>query len=317
MPFELDYRPREFDEFIGNRATVEALKSCVSREDRPHTLLFQGPSGCGKTTLARIVAAAVGCPPFLKGDTPNLDFVEINAGNDSGKATARSIITNMARAPIMSTCRVFLLDEAHRLTSHCMDALLKPLEEPTKKTYFLLCTTEPDQLPITIRTRCTVFQVKPLPRKQMGELLNWVLVSEGIEVVEDEVREEIINQSAGCPRTALKKLDRIVDLPSEQMMEALVEEEEAEENVLKLCYLLMNDKSSWRETVTTLKKVMSFNAEAVRWNVLGYARNSVLKNGKMTPRARKIFECFQYSFKETGTAGLVFACEEVLKGPKA
>ena len=97
MPLHTDYRPRTWDEFVGNKETVDKLRSVISREDCPHTFLFSGPTGCGKTTLARIVAKELGCD--------DRDFIELNAAEARGIAVAREIMEKMRYKPAFGDCR--------------------------------------------------------------------------------------------------------------------------------------------------------------------------------------------------------------------
>ena len=106
MSLHIDYRPKTFEEVVGNKGVIASLKSILNRKDDiPHAIIFQGPSGCGKTTLARIVANKLGCPEKI-GDETNGDFIEINASNNRGIDTARSIIETMHYHPSVAKCRV-------------------------------------------------------------------------------------------------------------------------------------------------------------------------------------------------------------------
>ena len=155
MPLHIDYRPADFDEILGNEETIKSIKSILARdEDRPHAWMFVGPSGCGKTTLARIVSAALGCPPKIN-KAANLDFQEINTSDMRGIDTAREILKTMNFAPVntASKCRVYILDECHQATKDFQNSLLKALEDTPDHVYFLLCTTDPSKLLKTIKNR--------------------------------------------------------------------------------------------------------------------------------------------------------------------
>ena len=144
------YRPESFDEVIGNEDTIERLKAVLGNEiRRPHSYLLHGPAGCGKTTLGRIIAKEVGC----KG----MDFVELDSADFRGIQSVRGIRRQTAYAPMESECRVWLLDEAHALTNDAQTALLKALEEPPSHVYFILCTTMPEKLLPTLRSRCSQY----------------------------------------------------------------------------------------------------------------------------------------------------------------
>ena len=138
MSLYLKYRPKDFDEMVGNDETIESLKKLIQKEDRPHTYLFTGQSGCGKTSAARICANKLGA----KGHS----IIEINSSNNRGIDTARDIIDQMQYKPLEGNIWVFIIDEIHQTTSVAQNALLKPLEDTTDSAYFFLCTTDPQKL---------------------------------------------------------------------------------------------------------------------------------------------------------------------------
>ena len=295
----LDFRPENFDEFIGNKAAVKSLKSVLDREeDIPHSFLFQGPSGCGKTTLARITKNILECH--------DQDFIEINAGNSRGIDTAREIIQTISYMPVAGDVRVILLDEVHQGTKDFQNALLKPLEDTPAHVYFLLCTTDPGKLLFTVRNRCSTFEVNKLSDDEIGELLAWVFDSEDIKM-NDKAIDAIVEASEGCPRQALVILDQVIDLPDEEREEAVKLVALGDKQIIDLCRAL-KDRKSWPEIRDILEGIKD-EPEMVRLTVLKYM-NKVLLGGNGL--GALIIECFKEPFYYGGRALLTLACWEAV-----
>ena len=138
MSFARKYRPKSFKTFIGNQKTIEAVQGIL--DGRTHSFMITGPTGCGKTTMGRIIAKELQC----LGD----DFCEMDSADFRGIDTIRNLRKQIQYRPIEkdSKCRVFLMDEVHKLTGDAQAALLKNLEEPPDHIYFILCTTDPQKV---------------------------------------------------------------------------------------------------------------------------------------------------------------------------
>lgn len=297
----LSYRPKNFDEVIGNKGIITSLKSILNREDDfPHAMIFQGPSGCGKTTLARIVASELGCPEKIKGEV-NGDFVEINASNNRGIDTARSIIQTMHYHPSIAKCRVWLLDEVHQATKDFQNSLLKALEDFPKYAYFILCTTDPQKLLPTLKNRCSIFEVESLDDEEIMQLLNWVLNEEEFDIPND-VKEEIIDAVDGCPRQTLVILDQIIDLPEGEMLGAVKDTKVDEKEVRELCQAMLKN-ASWKKISGILKGLKSSEPEKIRRAVIGYM-SAVLLNGG-DAKAALIIDIFREPVFHSGMPGIV------------
>jgi DNA polymerase III gamma/tau subunit len=295
LPLHTKYRPPGFDAFLGNDAMIESLKSTLSRDvGLPHAFLFQGPSGCGKTTLARIVSeVSLNCQ----------EVKEYNAAESRGIDTIRAIANACLFAPLSGLCKVFILDEAHKLTDEAQSALLKLLEDTPKHVFFILCTTDPRKLKETIRQRCSTFQVATLQRAKLVNLLNHVCSEEGVTIASERIKQ-IATAAEGSPRRALVMLDQIIDLRDDEMAkQAIIDNSFNEPDALELCRAVYNKK--WKETQDILRRIES-DPESLRMAILGYGAKLMLGTGEM--HEAQIMSYFMESFIYSGKPGLILAC---------
>lgn len=310
MPLHIDYRPRSFDEVLGksNKATINSLESKFEEGKAfPHVALFHGPSGCGKTTLARIVADMLGCAPPDTDGVANPDFTELNISDTRGIDTARNILSEMRYKPVNSECRIWLLDEVHQATKDFQNSLLKAFEDTPEHVYFLLCTTEPQKILGTIKTRASKFKVGKLTDDEVGGMLMGVIREEGMQnEISDDIIDGLVEKSDGSPREALVSLDQIIDLDPEKMADALKASSIEEAQTIELCRALIKNRP-WKEVSKLLKDLENADIERLRQGVIGYARACVI-NGNKNDDAAVIFEEFKEPFWNNGKAGLAFAC---------
>jgi len=200
---------------------------------------------------------------------------------------------------------MWILDECHKLSNDAMNALLKTLEEPPDHVYFALCTTEPEKLLKTIKTRCTTFQVEELKEADLTNLVSEVAGEEDKDIPQ-EVAEQIAESAAGSARAALVILDQVIDLPKDEMEVAAKILADEQKQVIDLCRALMT-KDNWSKVRDILKILVDTEPESVRRMVLGYC-NSVLING--SEKAYPVMDAFREPFFNTGKAGLTLACYE-------
>lgn len=306
MPLAVDYRPRNFEEFLGNSATITSLKSVLKREDTPHAFLFYGPRGCGKTTLARLVKNTLKCS--------DMDFREIDAGSDGGKNTILRIKEDVRLRPLGGKTKFFLIDEAHGITGAAANAFLITLEEPPPYVFFALCTTNPEKILITVRDRCAQFPVKPLINKDMNKLIDWVLKEEGTSL-EKEVISEIMSRAEGIPRRALWLLDQIIDLTDSKTQIASLDVITSEDKeIIDLCRALADSNSSgftkWKKVRDVLKGTNDKQPEDIRRAVLGYLSQILMKSTSPESFAQtlSIAQNFEGNFFDSGRSGLILAC---------
>jgi len=292
----IKYRPQDWNEIVGNAQTVESLQGMFdSGKALPHAFMLHGKSGTGKTTTARIIAAKLGAQ--------ERDITEINAANSRGIDTAREIIDQMRYSAIGgSGVRVYIIDECQSLTKDFQQAILKALEDAPAHVYFILCTTDPEKLLLTVRNRCSMFAFSGVPEKKLTLLLRRVSAAEEADV-DPGALKAIAEKSDGCPRQALMMLGQIISLATDKQLAAVQSFVTSEAKVIDLCRALMA-KEKWSK-VAGMVKVLEEEPESIRRAVLGYF-TTVLLGGNV--RAAWIIECFREPYYNTGKAGLVLSC---------
>ena len=296
---QINYRPDNFDDFLGNVSTVKSLQSKLKQKALPQSILFQGPSGCGKTTLARILMKELGCD--------QKDYIEINAATESGIDTVRGIVKNINLRPMFGKVRIYLLDEVQATSKGFQNGLLKPLEDMPSFVYFILCTTDPQKLLKTIRNRCTTYEVDLLSDNDMKGLIERVFTAEEKPVAEETIND-IIEVADGCPRQALVILDQIIDMDPRRQRRAVRDYVTNEAKTIELCRALLGNRP-WREIQSILADLTD-DAEKVRRAVIGYMSAVAIKENResVVEQAASVYRCFNMNYFDTGKAGLVFSC---------
>jgi DNA polymerase-3 subunit gamma/tau len=300
------HRPKQTAEVVGQEKALAALRKMVKAKAIPHALLFTGPSGCGKTTLGRIVTRALKCD--------KIDFQEVNCADFRGIEMVRSIRKRMDQAPMGGDARVWLIDEAHKLSNDAQNAFLKLLEDTPQHVYFMLATTEPNKLIKTIRTRCTEVGVKALSEKHLISLCNQVLVKEGIENFHDDVLEKIAEHSEGSARKALVLLDQVYRLEDKKEMLDAIESTESKTDSIKIARMLMNTRTTWKQMAALLKDCDLSEPEGLRRMIIGYCKSVMLGNGPLTQRAFVVLDTFKDHMYDCGASGIVWGCYAVING---
>lgn len=299
------HRPKDLDGIVGQHSAVSVLTQMIENDEIPHTLLLTGPSGVGKTTIARILRKHLKCNAQ--------DFTEVNIADIRGIDNVRDIRRRMSLCPLHGKTKVWLLDEAHKLSGDAQNALLKMLEDTPKHVYFFLCTTEPGKLIKTIRTRCTEIALKPIGEKDLSELVMSVYHKEVPKGHFPEMAfDKIVENSEGSARKALVLLGSIIHLESEEAMLEAIEKSTQEAQAIQLCRLLLNPRSSWQNISKLLKELEGEEPEGLRRMVLGYMRSVLLGSGSLAGRAGSIIGIFERNFFDSGNAGLALACWETM-----
>ncbi len=216
------WRPRVFAELVGQQHVVRALSHALDSGRVHHAYLFTGTRGVGKTTIARIFAKSLNCETGITStpcgvcsacrdiaDGRFFDLLEIDAASNTGVDDVRDLIENAQYLPARGRMKVYLIDEVHMLSKNAFNALLKTLEEPPEHVKFLLATTDPQKLPVTVLSRCLQFNLRRLTVEEIGAQVGRILEAEGIPFDAESV-QEIAHAGNGSLRDALSVLDQAI-----------------------------------------------------------------------------------------------------------
>jgi DNA polymerase-3 subunit gamma/tau len=216
------WRPKRFAELVGQEHVVRALSHALDSGRIHHAFLFTGTRGVGKTTIARIFAKSLNCERGTSAEPCGVcsictdvdagrffDLLEIDAASNTGVDDVRELIENAQYMPARGRYKVYLIDEVHMLSKSAFNALLKTLEEPPGHAKFLLATTDPQKLPVTVLSRCLQFNLKRLTIEQIVFQIDRILAAEAIEHDAESVRE-IARGGNGSLRDALSLLDQAI-----------------------------------------------------------------------------------------------------------
>ena len=221
------YRPTNFSSIVGQDVIVDILKNSIINNKVSHAYLFTGPRGTGKTSTAKILAHAVNCLNFTNDicgecsickslDLNDSDIVEIDAASNNGVDEIRSLRDNVNLMPAFCKYKIYIIDEVHMLSTGAFNALLKTLEEPPSHVIFILATTEPNKIPLTILSRCQRFDFNKINMNDLISRLKYIVNEEG-RVVSDNILEQIAKISDGGLRDAINLLDQVLSLPDENI----------------------------------------------------------------------------------------------------
>ena len=216
------FRPNEFEDVKGQKHIITALRNQIKSNRVGHAYLFSGTRGTGKTTVAKILAKAVNCQNPVDGSPCNecsmcnninsqtsLNVVEIDAASNNGVDNIRQIVEEVQYSPTEGKYKVYIIDEVHMLSTGAFNALLKTLEEPPGYVIFILATTEPHKIPVTILSRCQRYEFKRMQVSTIIERLNELMQKENIQAEENAVKY-IAKCADGAMRDALSLLDQCI-----------------------------------------------------------------------------------------------------------
>ena len=214
------YRPRSFDTLVGQAHVVQALKNALDQKRLHHAYLFTGTRGVGKTTLARILAKSLNCEKGISSSPCGIcavcteidqgryvDLIEVDAASNTQVDNMRDLLDNAQYAPTQGQFKIYIIDEVHMLSKSAFNAMLKTLEEPPEHVKFILATTDPQKVPVTVLSRCLQFNLKQMPSQSISEYLEKILKEEGI-VYEINALYLIAKSANGSMRDALSILDQ-------------------------------------------------------------------------------------------------------------
>lgn len=295
------YRPTDLDQVVGNEKLVEQLGTMLAKDDPPHAYLLVGPYGCGKTTIGRIIARRLGAVAE--------DFDEKDSADFRGIDTIRDIRRNSGYKALRGERRVWLIDECAKLTNDAQHALLKGLEDPPAHAYYVLCTTDPDKLLPTIRSRCVTYQVQRLTDREMVRLLHKVSSAEG-ERLDRALLAAIAERSDGHSRDALQLLEQVLAAGPDDRMGVVESAEMLKATSIRLVQALLG-RHGWKAVAAEVEKVAEDDLESVRRGVMVYCSKVLL--GGENDRAAEVLDEFREPFFSSGLPGLVLACYRVAR----
>jgi DNA polymerase-3 subunit gamma/tau len=216
------WRPKRFTEMVGQEHVLKALANSLDSGKVHHAFLFTGTRGVGKTTVARILAKSLNCEMGVSSNPCGkcaacreidegrfVDLIEVDAASRTKVDDTRELLDNVQYAPTRGRYKVYLIDEVHMLSNHSFNALLKTLEEPPPHVKFLLATTDPQKLPVTVLSRCLQFSLKRLSSNLIGERLKAIASTEQLEY-EPSALALIARSAEGSMRDALSLLDQLI-----------------------------------------------------------------------------------------------------------
>ncbi|MBT4653184.1 MAG: DNA polymerase III subunit gamma/tau [Thiotrichales bacterium] len=216
------YRPHNFKELVGQTHTVRTLVNALDNDNLHHGFLFTGTRGVGKTTIARIFAKSVNCEKGVSSNPcgkcatcveidkgQSVDLIELDAASHTGVDHMREILDNAQYTPTKNLYKIYLIDEVHMLSKSSFNALLKTLEEPPSHIKFLLATTDPKKLPITILSRCLQFNLNKLSHDEILNHLKFIMNEEKLKF-DDKALSKIAEFGNGSMRDALSLLDQSI-----------------------------------------------------------------------------------------------------------
>ena len=226
------WRPKRFQEMVGQEHVLKALTNSLDSGKIHHAFLFTGTRGVGKTTVARILAKSLNCETGV-GSNPCgvcsacreidegrfVDLIEVDAASRTKVDDTRELLDNVQYAPSRGRYKVYLIDEVHMLSNHSFNALLKTLEEPPPHVKFLLATTDPQKLPVTVLSRCLQFSLKRLSANLIGERLKFIAAAEKLDY-EPAALALLARAAEGSMRDALSLLDQLIAFGGGALTEA-------------------------------------------------------------------------------------------------
>jgi DNA polymerase-3 subunit gamma/tau len=233
------YRPKTFSEMVGQEHVVRALSNALTQQRLHHAYLFTGTRGVGKTTVSRILAKSLNCqgPDGQGGITATpcgvcqacrdidggrfIDYTELDAASNRGVDEVQALLEQAVYKPVQGRFKVFMIDEVHMLTGHAFNAMLKTLEEPPEYLKFVLATTDPQKVPVTVLSRCLQFNLRPMAPETMEQHLVQVLRAEGVEANPQALRL-LARAARGSMRDALSLTDQAIAFGGGTLEEAAV-----------------------------------------------------------------------------------------------
>lgn len=288
------YRPNSFDKVLGQDATISSIRHLFDINKVPHSFLFISGSGVGKTTISRIIAQ-------------NLDaeLVEIDAATHTGIDDMKEIADTVSTKSWLGAGKYFvIIDECHQLSKSSWNSWLKLVEEPPEHLYFSFCTTEPDKVPETIKTRCHVYTLKYIDDESLYALAEYVCEEEHIDLPKNSIHI-IIKESNGSARRLLNLISQIRGCKTIEELKDMLGSAVDKVEVIDLCRLIVNERTSARDLLRALKVLKNTNPESIRIQICNYL-NACILSGKDTRYFLNLLANFTHPYtQQTGFSELV------------
>lgn len=273
------YRPEKFSEVIRPNPEIDSILNHLKKGTFGHATILCGSRGIGKTTTARLIAKALNCENFIDDvcgvcdacvsikSGSYVDVIEIDGASNRGIDDARDLREGLKFSPLKGKTKVYIIDEVHMLTTPAFNALLKSIEEPPAFVYFILCTTEVEKIPETIRSRCQLFNFKKPSNEQILEKLKLISEKEGINMTDEELHGIAVYSNGGF-RDAETLLTQLMGQESFQRFEDLYS---YQSKIIYLNYLLEND---YKNLLTFHKNIENKGIDIVKWfeSFIGFLR---------------------------------------------
>jgi len=274
------YRPRTFEDMIGQEVITQTLKNAIETHQTGHAYLFSGPRGTGKTSAAKIFAREVNGIAPETDDSQIPDIVEFDAASNSRVEDMRDILSNVDYAPIEAEFKVYIIDEVHMLSNSAFNALLKTLEEPPANVKFILATTEPQKVPVTILSRTQRFEFKRIDGQAIAAHLADVLKQQHIDFDQDALRI-IANVAEGGMRDALSILDQVIAFGTDTVtVDNALQVTGPTTTTQLMQYLTAVTNSQTPEALKLLHDILVAGKDAQRFvsDIIGLLRDIMLAN---------------------------------------
>ena len=286
------WRPRTFSEVVGQKHISIPLRRAIEQDRLAHAYLFSGPRGTGKTSMAKILAKAVNCEHLEEGNPCNsceicqeinagasLDVYEIDAASNRGIEEIRALKESVRTLPAACRKKVYIIDEVHMLTKEAFNALLKTLEEPPSHVLFILATTEPEKIPLTILSRCQRYEFHRISVEDIKQHLLYIAKESGMPLTEDAA-DLIAVRADGGLRDALSLLDQCSSATEAATLDAAEVYDllglTGKDQIITLSHHIFNRESS--ETLTLFYRILQSGKEpaAILRDLLEHFRNLMI-----------------------------------------
>jgi len=298
------YRPKTFDEMVGQETAIKQLKSMVSQGKISHAVLMSGPSGCGKTTAARILATLQGAG--------NTGITEVNCALSNGVDTIRDIESKAHLKPLGGQARVYILDEFHAVSGAAQRGLLKLLEDPPGHLYFILCTTNPEKLEKPVVTRCVNIKFDNLPVSVLKRLVEKVIAQEKVQPKDLPDPSLIAEAAEGSARKALVILEQLMSTDRTSDWFAILETVSQDSDFFPMVRELYSGSLSLMKWGPKLKDLPESEVEGLRMCILSYG-SSILCSGRTsdTRTVVQVMEAFKNPFFSSKKPGFILELAKV------